>query len=650
MVENLVDVKYHATGKSTNTNEMGMREMQSRAFEKRASKYLLVKAPPASGKSRALMFIALDKLINQGLSKVIVAVPERSIGASFKDTELSKYGFFADWHVKPQNNLTTAGGETSKTNAVINFLNSDDKVLVLTHATLRFAYEKIHDDHAFDNVFLAIDEFHHVSADDNSVLGSALRNIMRNSSAHIMAMTGSYFRGDSAPILEPADEALFDKVTYSYYEQLDGYQYLKSFGIGYHFYQGQYYTAIADVLDTTKKTIIHIPNVNSSESTKDKYSEVDRILDIIGDVDYQDETTGLLYVNDKATGRTLKVADLVTENGRERVQEFLRKMEDVDDLDIIIALGMAKEGCDWPFAEYALTVGYRGSLTEIVQIIGRVTRDSSNKTHAQFTNLLQQPAAADDEVTYTVNNMLKAITASLLMEQVLAPDFKFKAKKSNDQKNSSTNTGELFVKGLKEPETKRVKDILEADMTELKEAILTDAAVQQTLKMDIDPAVINKSLIPKVIMTQYPDLNNDEIETVRQHMVASLNLSGGEFEKVEQSDGGSVEFIKMGKKFINIDDLDINMIDSINPFQNAYEVISREIDAPTLKLIQRTIDANKYDFDEQELIYLYPKIKEFIYDNQRQPDKNSNDELEQRYAFALIKLREMAARKANTHE
>lgn len=650
MVENLVDVKYHATGKSTNTNEMGMREMQSRAFEKRASKYLLVKAPPASGKSRALMFIALDKLINQGLSKVIVAVPERSIGSSFKDTDLSKYGFFADWHVEPKNNLTTAGGETSKTNAVINFLNSDDKVLVLTHATLRFAYEKIHDDHAFDNVFLAIDEFHHVSADDNSVLGSALRNIMRNSSAHIMAMTGSYFRGDSAPILEPADEALFDKVTYSYYEQLDGYQYLKSFGIGYHFYQGQYYNAIAEVLDTTKKTIIHIPNVNSSESTKDKYSEVDRILDIIGDVDYQDETTGLLYVNDKATGRTLKIADLVTENGRERVQEFLRKMEDVDDLDIIIALGMAKEGFDWPFAEYALTVGYRGSLTEIVQIIGRVTRDSSNKTHAQFTNLLQQPAAADDEVTYTVNNMLKAITASLLMEQVLAPDFKFKAKKSNEQKNSSTNTAELFVKGLKEPETKRVKDILEADMTELKEAILTDAAVQQTLKMDIDPAVINKSLIPKVIMTQYPDLNNDEIETVRQHMVASLNLSGGEFEKVEQPDGGSVEFIKMGKKFINIDELDINMIDSINPFQNAYEVISREIDAPTLKLIQRTIDANKYDFDEQELIYLYPKIKEFIYDNQRQPDKNSNDELEQRYAFALIKLREMVARKANTHE
>ena len=87
-MENLVEVSYHSTGNSTNTNDMGMRDMQARAFEKRNSQYLLVKTPPASGKSRALMFIALDKLINQGLSKVIVAVPEKTIGASFKNTNL----------------------------------------------------------------------------------------------------------------------------------------------------------------------------------------------------------------------------------------------------------------------------------------------------------------------------------------------------------------------------------------------------------------------------------------------------------------------------------------------------------------------------------------------------------------------------------
>ncbi|MEC2221444.1 ATP-dependent helicase, partial [Bacillus subtilis] len=79
-MENIIEINYNQTGKSKKTNEYGMREMQARAFEKRNSQYLLVKAPPASGKSRALMFIGLVKLLIQCLRKVIVAVPERSIG------------------------------------------------------------------------------------------------------------------------------------------------------------------------------------------------------------------------------------------------------------------------------------------------------------------------------------------------------------------------------------------------------------------------------------------------------------------------------------------------------------------------------------------------------------------------------------------
>ena len=82
---------------------------------------------------------------------------------------------------------------------------------------------------------------------------------MANSIAHIVAMTGSYFRGDSVPVLLPHDEEKFTKVTYNYYQQLNGYDYLKSLGIGYHFYQGRYTDAIMQVLDTDKKTILHIP-------------------------------------------------------------------------------------------------------------------------------------------------------------------------------------------------------------------------------------------------------------------------------------------------------------------------------------------------------------------------------------------------------
>ncbi|EMF0090848.1 DEAD/DEAH box helicase family protein [Enterococcus hirae] len=636
MSSNIFDINYNQTGKSKSTNTLGMREMQARAFEKRNSKHLLIKAPPASGKSRALMFIGLDKLINQGLKKVIVAVPERSIGSSFKNTDLTSHGFFSNWEVEPRNNLTSAGGDKSKVQGFIRFMESDEKILVCTHATLRFAFEQL-EDSLFDDCLLAIDEFHHVSADVNSKLGELLRSVLRNSTCHVVAMTGSYFRGDSVPILEPQDEELFDKVTYTYYEQLDGYEYLKSFGIGYHFYQGKYLSAINEVLDTDQKTIIHIPNVNSIESTKDKEMEVDQILDLIGEVEEENSETGILNVRRHSDGKVLKIADLVRVEGRDRIVEYLRNTDDEDDMDIIIALGMAKEGFDWPYCEHALTIGYRGSLTEIVQIIGRCTRDSSNKTHAQFTNLIAQPDAKDDDVTYSVNTMLKAISASLLMEQVLTPDFKFKARKSNSDRNTS---GELHIKGFKEPSTINTKKIIENDLNDLKATIFQDSQIQKAMvSREIDPKVLNKVLIPKVIQEKYPNLTDSEVEEVRQTVVAD-NAMKNSIREVR----GSKEFIRMTDKFVNIEDLNIDLIDSINPFQKAYEVLSKELNAPVLRLIQESIDAKRIKFDEEELKFIWPKVESFFTEFGKVPDEKSTDPIEKRMGEAVIYMRDLKRR------
>lgn len=634
MTSNIFEINYNGTGASQSNNALGMREMQERVYAKRTSQHLLIKAPPASGKSRALMFIALDKLHSQGLKKAIIAVPERSIGKSFRSTKLTEYGFYWDWEVLSKNNLTEQGTSKSKVKQFVDFMHSespDDRILICTHATLRFAFEQLADSD-FNDVLLAIDEFHHVSQDDNSVLGTALRNILANSTAHVVAMTGSYFRGDSVPILAPEDEQKFDKVSYTYYEQLEGYQYLKSFAMGYNFYRGRYTDALHEVLDTSKKTIIHIPNVNSGESTKDKYDEVDRILDELGQA-VPDPKTGLWLVTE-GTGRVLKVADLVTEEGREKVQNYLNKMTNLDDLDIIIALGMAKEGFDWPYAEYALTIGYRQSLTEIVQIIGRVTRDSSNKSHAQFTNLISQPDAQDDEVFFAVNNVMKAITASLLMESVLAPNFKFKRKDREDQKSSGA---EMFVKGLKEPSTQRTKDIIENDLNDLRASILQEPRIQTAIAAGTDAEVINKQMIPAIIKQIYPDLSGAEVEEVRQQFISQSVV-----QSAERKEGvGQTDFLKMADKFVNIDELSIDLIDQINPFQRAYEVISREIDAPTLRLIQDYMDGQKMEFSEEELLILYPQIKQFLNENGRHPDKSSNDKYEQRLAYALLQLSQM---------
>ncbi|WP_437368355.1 DEAD/DEAH box helicase [Maribacter litoralis] len=643
----IVHVKYQQTGKSKSTNEYGMREMQQKAFEARTAQYLLIKAPPASGKSRALMFIGLDKLINQDIKKVIVAVPERSIGSSFANTELKKFGFFADWGPNPRYNLCTPGVEKSKVTAFLNFLESDEKILICTHATLRFAFDAI-DEKQLNDCLLAIDEFHHVSVDGDNKLGLVLSSVMEKSNAHVVAMTGSFFRGDSVPILLPEDEAKFTKVKYDYYQQLNGYEYLKSLGIGYHFYQGKYTSAIHEILDESKKTIIHIPSVNSGESEKDKYEEVNRIVDGLGDLDYQDPDTGVLYVKSKTTGKTLKIADLVHDNSKDRdkIQEYLRNVTSVDDIDIIIALGMAKEGFDWPYCEHALTVGYRGSLTEIIQIIGRATRDSENKSHSQFTNLIAQPDAEDDLVKLSVNNMLKAITASLLMEQVLAPNFKFKPKfpEEGEEDDSEDDENTLKINGFKLPSSQRAKDIIESDINDLKAKVMQDATMLKAMPGNVDPEVINKVLIPKIIKETYPDLTDEEVEAVRQHVVVDSVIKNGTIEEV-----GDKRFIRMADSFVNIDDINIDLIDTINPFQKAFEILSKSVTASVFKAIQETIDATRITMTDEEAIILWPKIKNWIQKTGVQPSIQSFDPQERRLAEAIIFLKEQK-RKAKANE
>lgn len=642
-MNNFFQTTYAQTGQSITTDSLGMREMQRRIYEKFESQYLLLKAPPASGKSRALMFVALEKLRHGLVNKVIVAVPERSIGKSFASTNLTKNGFHTNWEVCRRYDLCTPGGEPMKTTTFASFMDDPDaKVLLCTHSTLRFAFEKI-GKAKFNNCLLAIDEFHHVSAEVDSKLGELLRAIMADTNAHILAMTGSYFRGDCVAVLNPSDERRFTKVTYNYYEQLNGYQYLKSLGIGFHFYNGVYLNALKDrtVLDLNKKTIIYIPNVNSAESTKEKLMEVDQILGCIGTYQYQDEAGIYHLLSDD--GRDIKVADLVDDTDfeqRERVMSYLRNVNKPDDIDIIIALGMAKEGFDWPFCETTLTIGYRGSLTEIVQIIGRCTRDSSNKNHAQFTNLVAEPNANREEIVESVNNILKAITASLLMEEVIAPRFNFKPKEIEDSQtngdNASTGADDgrghtVFIDGFRGIRSEKVKDIIENDIVDLKARILQDPDVQKAIGQNVPAETINNGLIPKVIRNVFPDLRDDEAKELSTYVVIDTVLSHRDVKDINGQ-----KFLEFANRLINVTDLNLDLIYSVNPFMDAYEIMSKSLDAKVFKSIQTYIKALRVDVTEDEARVLWPKVNEFVQKMQREPDLDSVDPYERRLAEVLL--------------
>lgn len=661
-----VSVNYACNGSSTRANELGMRVMQERAYEKRGEQYLLIKSPPASGKSRALMFIALDKLHNQGLKKAIIVVPEKSIGSSFNDESLRKYGFFWNWEVPPQWNLCNAPGDDNggKVGSVKAFLESADRILVCTHATFRFAVERF-GIAAFDDCLIAVDEFHHVSADEDSVLGGIVSQLIAREKVHIVAMTGSYFRGDALPVLAPQDEARFEAVTYTYYEQLNGYEYLKQLDIGYYFYSGSYVDEIADVLDTNMKTIVHIPNVNSRESTqRGKTTEVSEIMGAMGTWKGKDLTTGFDLV-ERADGRILKVADLV-DDGPDRHSKVLASLKDPaqkdnrDHVDVIIALGMAKEGFDWIWCEHALTVGYRSSLTEIIQIIGRATRDAKGKTRSRFTNLIAEPDASQDKVTDAVNDTLKAIAASLLMEQVLAPKFNFTPKNTNSGPvagfdygeggydttkanigfNESTGQFQIEIKGLAEPKSKEASRICQEDLNEVIAAFVQDkTALERGLfaQEETVPEELTQVRMGKIIKDKYPELDTEDQEAVRQHAIAALNLtqqakkilnSGGDDQKA-----ANTALIDGVRKFaLSVTELEIDLIDRINPFSEAYAILAKAMNADSLKQVETVIAGRKTKLSPEEAKELAARAVKFKKERGRLPSLDSPDPWEKRMA------------------
>lgn len=673
-----VAVHYKSTGSSITSNELGMRAMQERAYEKRGEQYLLLKSPPASGKSRALMFIALDKLNRQGIQQAIIAVPERSIGASFANEPLTQFGFYYDWEVAPKWNLCNAPGEDgSKVNSVKSFLESEDQVLVCTHATFRFAVERFGID-PFDNRLIAIDEFHHVSADENNVLGTQLKQFIERDKTHIVAMTGSYFRGDANPVLLPEDEAKFDTVTYTYYEQLNGYQHLKTLNLGYYFYSGAYADEILSVLNPEEKTIIHIPNVNSRESMGDKIKEVEHIIHELGDWQGIDPETGFHLVK-TTTGKVIRIADLVDDDPTKRnlVAAALRSPEakkNRDYVDIIIALGMAKEGFDWVWCEHALTIGYRSSLTEIVQIIGRATRDAKGKTQARFTNLIAEPDASEEAVTDAVNDTLKAISASLLMEQVLAPRFNFTPKKADSGPVKGYDYGEagydpnkenigfneesgqyqIEIKGLTEPQSEDAKRICKEDLNEVIAAFVQDkeAVGRGLFDEEVVPQELTQIRMGKIIKDKYPELEAEDVESVRQHAIAALNLTQKAKEIINNDKGlsekGNTALIDGIRKFaMDVRELDVDWIDSINPFSEAYSILSKAMTESSLKAMAEVISAKKHNISLDEARDLAKRALQFKQERGRLPDLKSSDPWEQRMAQGIAVLARLKAEQSN---
>jgi hypothetical protein len=416
------------------------------------------------------------------------------------------------------------------------------------------------------------------------------------------------------------------------------------------------------------KTIVHIPNVNARESLKDKHREVEEIMSRLGTWKGLDPVTGFHHI-EVSDGRVLKVADLVDDTDAGQRTKVLSALKDPaqknnrDHVDIIIALGMAKEGFDWIWCEHALTIGYRSSLTEIVQIIGRATRDAPGKERSRFTNLIAEPAADEAAVVDAVNDTLKAIAASLLMEQVLAPRFEFTPKNAGKKEGFdygdegyqeggnnvgvNTATGQVHVEigGLAMPASPEAARICREDLNEVITTFIQDrTAVERGLfdKENTLPEDLTQVQLGKIVRDRYPDLTAEDQEAIRQHAIAALNVTQQAKQRLaeddEKGEQGNTSLIDGVRKFVNVKDLNIDLIDRINPFDAAYAVLAKAMDEKILRQVQASISAKRVAIPYDEAKALALRARAFKAEKLRVPDINSPDPWERKMAEGVVAL------------
>lgn len=328
---------------------------------------------------------------------------------------------------------------------------------------------------------------------------------------------------------------------------------------------------------------------------------------------------------------------------------------------------MAKEGFDWVWCEHALTIGYRASLTEVVQIIGRATRDAEGKTRARFTNLIAEPDAAEDTVVDAVNDTLKAIAASLLMEQVLAPRFNFTPRDVGPQpgfdydggyKEGESNIGydgkgavHVEIKGLAEPKTSEGKRIVEEDLNDLVASFLQDKRTMERGLFDdeVIPEELTQVAMGQIVRTRYPEVAEADQEAIRMQAVAAINLiQKGKEQAASSDDGESVSantaLIDGIRKYaLNVTELDIDLIDSINPFKTAYNIMSKAMDRNTLLRVKEAISAKRVKFTPEEAMDFALRARRFNREHGRLPEITSQDPWEQKIAEGVVAFKRFKA-------
>jgi len=576
-------------------NEFKMFKWQRECFEKlKGTNFAILNAPMGAGKTLVICFILAWKLRRDPSLKAIIAVPQTMIAKGFTKFIYLLFSKKLRFPWIITRDLTIYSAD-SNTDAIINFLKNKnikgdpmDRVMTCTHQSMVKAFKK--GGEYFKNVILAIDEIHHSKYDDQleeeylvdaydeednliykieNEIGKVIKYALMHpeKGIRLFASTATFFRGDRFPIVPKRFIDKFNKFEMNYerfFEEVC--QVLKEFEYRFVLYKENYREALLDIFKNgVSKTAIYIPTVRSRFSVGSKQEDVQEIYKALsGSNNPKLKELDNGYTILQRNGKWMKGVNLVNEKDRGKKKKLIDEAHDFKNgskLDFIIALNMFKEGANWKWAQQEIIIGTKNSLTELIQIIGRLFRDAKGKKSVTVYHVL--PMVAQDKVgrfKEDANNFLKAIIASMQLQDVLMP-----VKLCIGGKKRVETISHLRAAFPNEEELLQVQEEIIIGLLEntvQKEAIYRRDGISIDCRKEFNN-VVNEILVDHEVKNNFKKITN-ELWTIFQRKNKDLKeISPNHFKRVLEG--------------LNVKDIYINLINDVETHPLAFILVLSSI-------------------------------------------------------------------------
>jgi hypothetical protein len=388
-----------------------LRPMQTRGYNllKDATRSI-ISAPTGSGKTLLTLCLQYNWLKQRPQSKGLIVVPQLIIGKGFNSGLLPEE---CDNYTLIPLDLTDdmAKNTTAELGAYLTSkpLRTDvsSRTCICTHATFAATVKQLVKANRFDEIvdlFLWVDEGHHVSSSSDNQLGNILQVFDRDARHIIGLSTATFHRTDQSPILAcTKDWTMFE---YPLFQYLADTKHLESFQYRFEVYQTSPLEVIAShYAQHETPSLVYLPFVNTHHWCSDrglpltKYQQIAALEKALhrancAPLKVKPAKKGIpLYHipqhNEDEDDDTppLRILNLVEEKNRKAGYNYLYNHP--EEIDVVIALNVMKEGGNWLPVQRAYIIGDRKSLVEIIQILGRLLRDCPGKPHVEIIHLLR---------------------------------------------------------------------------------------------------------------------------------------------------------------------------------------------------------------------------------------------------------------------